>query len=78
VGALGLSFGCWSRTHGNLVPLKTKIRHPILSHTFCAICREPVSLESAKVDEDGRTIHEDCYPDKVSNAKKPPASAKKE
>jgi hypothetical protein len=28
---------------------------------ICPICREPVALESAKTDEAGRAIHEDCY-----------------
>lgn len=27
----------------------------------CSICEKPVSLESAKADEYGRTIHEECY-----------------
>ena len=36
----------------------------VQSDTFspiCPICREPVRLEDAKTDEDGRAIHEDCY-----------------
>jgi len=28
---------------------------------ICPICGEPVCLEEAKTDEDGRAIHEDCY-----------------
>jgi hypothetical protein len=28
---------------------------------ICPICLEPVRLEDAKTDEDGRAIHEDCY-----------------
>jgi hypothetical protein len=27
----------------------------------CAICNEPVELESAKKNEDGKTVHEYCY-----------------
>ena len=27
----------------------------------CAICQEPVRLETAKTDEDGKPVHEDCY-----------------
>ena len=27
----------------------------------CSICNEPVELETAKTDEDGKTVHEDCY-----------------
>jgi hypothetical protein len=28
---------------------------------ICPRCLEPVRLEDAKTDEDGRAIHEDCY-----------------
>jgi hypothetical protein len=27
----------------------------------CAICGKPVPLETAKGDEDGRSVHEQCY-----------------
>ena len=27
----------------------------------CSICEKPVSLQSAKADEYGRAIHEECY-----------------
>jgi hypothetical protein len=27
----------------------------------CCICELPVSLESAKADECGRAVHEECY-----------------
>jgi hypothetical protein len=27
----------------------------------CVICHQPVSLETAKTDERGRTVHEECY-----------------
>lgn len=27
----------------------------------CAICSQAVSLETAKIDEDGQTVHEQCY-----------------
>ncbi len=27
----------------------------------CAICHEPVTLETAKTDERGMAVHEDCY-----------------
>ena len=32
--------------------------HPIL---VCSICREPVGVETAKTDENGKPVHEDCY-----------------
>lgn len=42
----------------------------------CSICEKPVSLESAKADEYGRTIHEDCYAlkMKLKRATSPPAA----
>jgi hypothetical protein len=27
----------------------------------CAICGEPMELETTKTDEDGKAVHEDCY-----------------
>jgi hypothetical protein len=27
----------------------------------CIICNEPVEIETAKTDEDGKLVHEDCY-----------------
>ena len=27
----------------------------------CSICNERVELETAKTDEDGKAVHEDCY-----------------
>ena len=27
----------------------------------CTICNKPVSLESARTDEDGQCVHEECY-----------------
>jgi uncharacterized Zn finger protein (UPF0148 family) len=31
----------------------------------CPICNEPVLLETAKTDSDGKAVHEDCYFHKV-------------
>ena len=31
----------------------------------CAICNEPVELNTAKTDEDGKTVHEDCHIQKM-------------
>ena len=28
---------------------------------ICSICKEPVRLETAKTDENGQAVHEDCY-----------------
>jgi hypothetical protein len=57
-----------------------KIRHELLpGQALCASCREPLDLTTAKTDEDGQAVHEECYVDKVrdkspSNSKKPPAT----
>jgi len=42
----------------------------------CSICEQPVSLESARADEYGRTIHEECYTlkMKLKVATSPPAA----
>jgi hypothetical protein len=32
----------------------------------CAICKEPVTLEESKVDENGQAAHEDCYVSKLT------------
>lgn len=36
---------------------------------FCSICNLPVPLNSAKTDEDGNAVHEDCYLIKLGVAK---------
>ncbi len=40
----------------------------------CAICNKPVSLETAKADEDGRTVHEQCYVLKLKGEQGAPES----
>ena len=31
----------------------------------CSICNEPMDLKTAKTDEDGKGVHEECYVDKI-------------
>ena len=31
----------------------------------CSICNKPVELETAKTDENGKAVHEDCYAARV-------------
>jgi hypothetical protein len=40
----------------------------------CSICNKPVEVETAATDEDGNTVHEECYVLKVlqKDAQKPP------
>ncbi len=42
---------------------------------MCSACREPVPLETAKTDEDGRAIHEECYWEKVKRNGTPTAGS---
>jgi hypothetical protein len=28
---------------------------------ICFVCKQPVRLETAKVDENAKAVHEDCY-----------------
>jgi hypothetical protein len=43
----------------------------------CSICNEPVKLETAKTDEDGKAVHEDCYVGRIMRLKEiiPPPKA---
>jgi len=38
--------------------LSMSVSHPLPA---CPICNAPVPLETAKTDEDGAAIHEQCY-----------------
>lgn len=31
----------------------------------CVICSLPVSLEEARIDENGQPVHEECYMNKI-------------
>ena len=43
----------------------------------CSICNEPVELKTAKTDEDGKAVHEDCYVGRMMRLKEitPPSKA---
>ena len=34
--------------------------------TICALCREPITLETANTDEDGHAVHAQCYAQKIA------------
>ena len=34
--------------------------------TTCWICCKPVSLETCKIDEQGRAVHDECYAFKIA------------
>jgi hypothetical protein len=42
-----------------------RVDHILSDQLICAICREPVNLESAKTDDDGNGVHEECYVEKM-------------
>jgi len=33
----------------------------MVTPVICQICKRPVSLESARIDEHGKAVHEECY-----------------
>ena len=46
---------------------------------LCTICDKPLKIETAKTDEDGQAVHEECYVDKSAGKippklRKPPAT----
>jgi len=41
----------------------------------CAICGKPITLERAKVSEEGKPMHEECFVAKIRLSKRdPPAT----
>jgi hypothetical protein len=42
----------------------------------CVICSKSVSLEVARIDENGQAVHEECYMERVKA--KPPRERRKE
>jgi hypothetical protein len=34
---------------------------PMASPVLCHLCQQPVMLESARINELGKAVHEDCY-----------------
>lgn len=35
--------------------------HPSVPEHVCWVCNKPVKLETAKTDEQGGAVHEECY-----------------
>jgi hypothetical protein len=42
---------------------------------ICSLCDEPVEIETAKTDENGDAVHEDCYVVKMRPKKSRPRHA---
>lgn len=41
------------------------MEEPTRSQISCSICNQPVALETAKTDDSGQAVHEECYLFKV-------------
>jgi hypothetical protein len=39
---------------------------------FCQICKKPVVLETARINEHGKAVHEDCYVNSLKGLMPPP------
>jgi hypothetical protein len=50
---------------GGLMPPHRSVHHILSDQLICAICREPVNLETAKTDDGGKGVHEECYVQKI-------------
>jgi len=37
------------------------VSNTIPPYAACSICHKPVMLETTKVDEHGKAVHEECY-----------------
>ena len=43
------------------VPRVQRVRHVGPQFPICPICNEPVEIETVRTDENGKTIHDECY-----------------
>lgn len=57
------------------MPIQSIIRHDRRGKPACSICGEPVNLQTAKSDGDGKAVHEECYVQKILDQKPPSARA---
>jgi hypothetical protein len=49
---------------------RTPPEKPKADVILCAVCGEPMALGSAKTDEHGKAVHQECYLCKLRKAKK--------
>lgn len=57
------------------MPIQSVLRHDSRGKPACSICGEPVNLQTAKCDENGNALHEECYVQKILDQKPPAARA---
>jgi hypothetical protein len=43
-----------------------------MPNPICSICNRPVKLETSKIDEAGKAVHEGCYLLKIGVKRTPP------
>lgn len=52
------------------VPLR-HLGGAMASPVSCQLCQQPVMLETARINEHGKAVHEECYVNALKNAKPP-------
>lgn len=45
----------------DIVPVAQFGSAPMATFVPCQLCRQPVTLENARIDERGQPVHEQCY-----------------
>jgi hypothetical protein len=55
--------------------MATTDSHVTSKFLVCAVCSQPVDLRTAKTDEDGAVVHEECYVLRVQNKRPSPDEA---
>ena len=45
---------------------------PMVGFVVCQICKKPVVLETARINEHGKAVHEDCYLNSLKGITPPP------
>lgn len=45
-----------------------------VSAFLCSICFQPIDVNTCKIDECGRAVHEECYTTSLLHQRKKPAS----
>ena len=43
----------------------------MVSPVTCQLCQQPVMLETARINEHGKAVHEECYFNALKSAKPP-------
>lgn len=43
----------------------------MVTPVMCQICKQPVILETARVDEHGKAVHEECYFNALKGLQRP-------